>query len=51
MLLLSRTHVAVFAAEVMHHHAVGIPGERAGRERERETTGFINQCMIADKQA
>lgn len=29
MLLLSRTHVAVFAAEVMHHHAVGIPGERA----------------------
>lgn len=26
-LLLSGTHVAVFAAEIMHHHAVGIPGK------------------------
>lgn len=28
-LLLRWTHVAIFAAEVMHHHAVGIPGKRA----------------------
>lgn len=27
-LLLGWTHVAIFAAEVMHHHAVGIPGKR-----------------------
>lgn len=27
MLLLSGANVAVFAAEVMHHHAIGIPGK------------------------
>ncbi len=33
-LLLSWTHVAIFAAEVMHHNAVGIPGKRTERERQ-----------------
>lgn len=28
MLLLSGANVAIFAAEVMHHHAIGIPGKR-----------------------
>lgn len=32
--LLGGTHVAVLAAEVVHHHAVGVPGERTeGQKR------------------
>jgi len=31
-LLLSGTDAAIFAAEIMHHHAVGIPGKRTARE-------------------
>lgn len=33
--LLGGTHLAIFAAEVMDHHAVGIPGERTARDTER----------------
>lgn len=36
-LLLSGTRGSVFAAEVMHHHAVGVPGKRAGRESDTQT--------------
>lgn len=32
VLLLSRADVAVFAAEVMHHHTVGIPGKRTEKQ-------------------
>lgn len=36
-LLLSGTHGAIFAAEVMHHHAVGVPGKRTERESGTRT--------------
>lgn len=50
-LLLSRTHVTVFAAEVVHHHTVGIPGKRTEREKKRESTRacFITRRMRADE--
>lgn len=35
-LLLSGTHVAVFAAEVMHHYTVGIPGKCTVRQQRTE---------------
>lgn len=56
LLLLSGTHGAVFAAEVMHHHAVGIPGERTERDRCSSRGCFIvgriiTCCITAHKQA
>lgn len=35
-LLLSGTHGAIFAAEVVHHHAVGVPGKRTERQNQAQ---------------
>lgn len=42
-LLLTGTHGAVFAAEVMHHHSIRIPGKRTERHKQRSTHKCLNQ--------
>lgn len=44
-LLLGGTHGAIFAAEVMHHHAIGVAGERAARQRDRQTLWCCQQTQ------
>lgn len=44
MLLLSGANVAVFAAEVMHHHAIGIPGKCTERENKQMCECFTTDC-------
>lgn len=44
MLLFSGANVAVFAAEVMHHHAIGIPGKCTERENKQMCERFPTDC-------
>lgn len=49
-LLLSGTHIAVFAAEVMHHHTVGIPGKRTERKRHPNALLLAQSLLTASQQ-